>query len=244
MIRKSLFLVLIFSFIFASAVSAHSGTIGDGNLGEGNLQNQNLDKELTVLVNGVEVSSPSNHIIQGKTYVSIEAFADLFYKDFELNKESATVSFNGETLNTKMIHDTPVAWIKDLAKAVNASHVSWDAEYQDIYVLVLPEGVIQLEGGFVIPAMGEHWANPTLLPTGPIFGVHHNKLVFIEYMISQEDFMNGENHRNLQGIEGIPNPPIVQTDIEFQPEGHPGFEVPHFDIHAYYISDEEQQAIK
>lgn len=103
--------------------------------------------------------------------------------------------------------------------------------------------MIQLDGGLVIPAMGEHWANPELLPTGPIFGVHKGKLVFIEYMISQEDFVNEVDHKNLQGNEGIPHPPIVQTDIEFQPEGHPGFDVPHFDIHSYYINDDEQQAI-
>jgi hypothetical protein len=37
---------------------------------------------------------------------------------------------------------------------------------------------------------------------------------------------------------------VVQTDVEFQPNGHPGFEIPHFDIHMYFISDEEQQEIK
>lgn len=58
----------------------------------------NQDKELTVFVNGVEVVSPSNHLIEGKTYVSIEAFGALFYKDFTLNEEEATANFNGETI--------------------------------------------------------------------------------------------------------------------------------------------------
>ncbi|MBD0379521.1 hypothetical protein ICC18_05290 [Paenibacillus sp. WST5] len=107
----------------------------------------------------------------------------------------------------------------------------------------MPKGTVQLEP-VVIPAMGEHWANPTDLPSGPIYGVYNDKLVFIEYMISQQDFQDGKSFENLQGMKGLPSPPIVQSDIGFMPKGHPGFEIPHFDLHYYFISDEEQQLIK
>lgn len=33
-------------------------------------------------------------------------------------------------------------------------------------------------------------------------------------------------------------------DAEFQPEVHANYEVPHYDFHHYFISEEEQQAIK
>ncbi|MBW5447666.1 hypothetical protein GE107_16545 [Cohnella sp. CFH 77786] len=121
--------------------------------------------------------------------------------------------------------------------------MTWDPKENEVYVLVLPQGTIQLEP-VVVPAMGEHWANPADLPTGPIYGVYKDKLVFIEYMISQQDFKEGKSFDNLQGMKGLPSPAIVQSDIGFMPEGHPGFEVPHYDLHYYFISDAEQQQIK
>ncbi|MBW5446164.1 hypothetical protein GE107_08830 [Cohnella sp. CFH 77786] len=131
-----------------------------------------------------------------------------------------------------------------MADAVHAQNVSWDKAKQEAYVLALPEGSIKISG--VVPAMGEHWANPQAgdLPTGPIYGVYEGKLVFLEYMIAQDDFEKGVNHVNLPGMKGVPSPAVVQMDVEFQAHGHEGFEVPHYDIHAYFISDEEQQKIK
>ena len=78
-----------------------------------------------------------------------------------------------------------------------------------------------------------------------IYGVHEGELVFIEQMIAQS-YMEGEKARswlNLEGMKGLPSPTVVQTDIEFQPHGHEGYLVPHYDFHHYFISDEEQQAI-
>ncbi|MBW5447028.1 hypothetical protein GE107_13245 [Cohnella sp. CFH 77786] len=125
---------------------------------------------------------------------------------------------------------------------MGAQQVSWNEENQEAYVLALPAGSIQLTP--VVPAMGEHWGNLQDLPTGPIYGVYEGKLVFIEYMIAQEDFIKGTSHVNLSGMKGVPSPAVIQTDIEFQEHGHEGFEIPHYDIHAYFITDEEQQQIK
>ncbi|TMV45678.1 hypothetical protein FE783_28440 [Paenibacillus mesophilus] len=113
-----------------------------------------------------------------------------------------------------------------------------------MYVLALPKGTVQITP--VVPAMGEHWSNPQAgdLPIGPIYGVYNGRLVFLEYMIAQEDFTKGKNHANLAGMKGVPSPAVVQIDVEFQATGHEGFEVPHYDIHAYFISEEEQQKIK
>ncbi|AJY77406.1 hypothetical protein VN24_00930 [Paenibacillus beijingensis] len=113
-----------------------------------------------------------------------------------------------------------------------------------MYVLALPEGSVKISE--VVPAMGEHWGNPQAgeLPVGPIYGVYNGKLVFLEYMIDQDAFVNGNSFVNLGGMKGVPSPAVVQLDIEYQPQGHPGFEDPHYDIHAYFITDEEQQKIK
>ncbi|WP_219639319.1 hypothetical protein [Cohnella sp. CFH 77786] len=200
---------------------------------------------LTVQVNGVQVVSTANHrSADGKLYVSGHAFAELFGKTFSVNKDHKTAAFNGKTVSIRMKNGEPTVWIRDLADAVHAQNVSWDKAKQEAYVLALPEGSIKISG--VVPAMGEHWANPQAgdLPTGPIYGVYEGKLVFLEYMIAQDDFEKGVNHVNLPGMKGVPSPAVVQMDVEFQAHGHEGFEVPHYDIHAYFISDEEQQKIK
>lgn len=215
----------------ASAASAHANHAGD---------------ELSVLVNGVEVASEANHVSGGKTYVSVEAFADLFGDDYALSGDRKSVTVNGKTISgVRMKNGVATAWARDLAAAVGAQRVTWDQEHQELYILALPEGTIQLEP-IVIPAMGEHWANPAAgdLPVGPIYGVYEGKLIFLEYMIAKEDFEKGVNHINLPGMKGVPSPAVVQTDVELQPTGHPGMEVPHYDIHMYFITDEEQQAIK
>ncbi|MFC5406060.1 hypothetical protein [Cohnella soli] len=201
--------------------------------------------ELSVLVNGVPVQSSDNHTWNGKTYVSVAQFAKLFNKTAIVGKDNKSVTFNGKTISNVRLHEgTMTAWIRDLADAVHAQAVTVDATKNEVYVLALPEGTVQITP--LVPAMGEHWSNPQAgdLPTGPIYGVYKGKLVFLEYMVAQEDFVAGKNHVNVPGMKGYPSPSVVQFDLEFQEHGHEGFEVPHYDIHAYFISDEEQQKIK
>lgn len=190
------------------------------------------------------MKSAANHLIGGKTYVSVQAFAELFDRTFTLSDENKEVVFSGKKIsNIIMKQNEPTAWVRDLADAVHAQNVSWDGK-QEVYVLALPEGTVKITES--VHGMGEHWSNPQAgdLPTGPIYGVHDGKLVFLEYMIAQEDFAKGINHTNLAGMKGVPSPDVVQVDFEFQKLGHEGFEVPHYDIHAYFITDEEQQSIK
>ncbi len=217
--------------IVAGIAAAHGGDV------------HRTEKQLSVLVNGVTVSSDLNHLYKTKTYVSVSAFADLFGKTYKLANNKKSVTFNGKTIkNIRLVNRKPTAWINDLAAAVQAQKVSWDAKKLEAYVLVLPEGTIQLDPN-VVPAMGEHWANPKQLPNGPIYGVYNGKLVFLEYMFAQDDFIKGKSHTTLDGMKGLPSPSVVQTDLEFQPHGHPGFDIPHFDLHHYFISDEEQHKI-
>ena len=189
------------------------------------------------------LSSDLNHLYKTKTYVSVSAFADLFGKTYKLANNKKSVTFNGKTIkNIRLVNGKPTALINDLGAAVKAQKVSWDAKKQEAYVLVLPDGTIQLDPQ-VVPAMGEHWANPKQMPNGPIYGVYNGKLVFLEYMFAQDDFIKGKSHTTLDGMKGLPSPSVVQTDLEFQPHGHPGFDIPHFDLHHYFISDEEQHKI-
>lgn len=226
--KKVLLFTVMFLLAAVGTVSAHAG---------------HEIKNVSVLVNGVSVDSGANHMSGGKLFVSLHSFAQVFEKDVTVAKDNRTALFNGKTLKEiRLHHGEPTAPIRDLAAVVDAQQVSWDEKAQEVYVLALPEGSIQLTP--VVPAMGEHWANLQDMPIGPIYGVYKGKLVFIEYMVAQDDFVKGVSHTNLGGMKGLPSPSVVQTDIEFQEHGHEGFEIPHYDIHAYFITDEEQQQIK
>jgi hypothetical protein len=95
----------------------------------------------------------------------------------------------------------------------------------------LPAGVQQVSP--CIPGMGEHWANPKNLPFGPIYGVYDGKVVFTEVMIDQKAFAAGKSWTDQ--LKPIAGHPIDHIDIEFQAKGHPGYTIPHYDIHAYFV---------
>jgi len=225
-------LVLMFTMLLGgNAASAHA--------------EHSKPHELTVLVNGVPVQSTANHLWDEKTYVSAAQFAKLFDMEATVSQNRQSIAFNGQTItDIRWQQGEATVWVRDLANAVKAQSITWDQEQQEVYVLALPEGSVQITP--VVPAMGEHWSNPQAgdLPTGPIYGVYNGKLVFLEYMIAQEDFVKGKDHANLAGMKGVPSPAVEQLDVEFQANGHEGFEVPHYDIHAYFITEDEQQNIK
>lgn len=96
------------------------------------------DEKLTVFVNGAELVSPANRLLaSGKTYVSVEKFAQLVHKEFTYNQQEKTVTFNGKTMeNVEILEGVPTVWIRELAAAAGAEQVSWDGTYQDVYVSV------------------------------------------------------------------------------------------------------------
>jgi hypothetical protein len=105
---------------------------------------------------------------------------------------------------------------------------------------ILPAEVVQVSP--VVPLMGEHWANPAQLPLGPIYCVHEGKIVCLEFMISQAEFEAGKSWPELSGIKGLP--PVDHVNVGFEPHGHEGFEVPHYDVHMFFISPEQVQQIR
>ncbi len=91
-----------------------------------------------------------------------------------------------------------------------------------------------------IATMGEHWANPKDLPMGPIYGTWQGKPVFTEMMITVSQLQQGFSYANIHALPGYT---IDHIDFEFEPHGHPGLPVPHYDLHAYYVSPAVQKAI-
>ncbi len=111
----------------------------------------------------------------------------------------------------------------------------------------LPSGTVQLTPA--IPGMGEHWANPEDMPLGPIYLVYQGEVIGIEYMYSQ-DMLSEVSIPTPEGLEtfyeladlGVDHQ-VDHFEVGFMDHGHDGFEVAHWDIHAYYVSHAEHMAI-
>jgi hypothetical protein len=104
----------------------------------------------------------------------------------------------------------------------------------------MPEGVVQVSP--FVPGMGEHWADPKNLPFGPIYCVMDGRVTCMEYMISQADFAEGKSFELLRPwFDGAAQPAIDHMEFNFEPNGHEGYEVPHYDVHMYFVSPEVRQ---
>jgi hypothetical protein len=91
-----------------------------------------------------------------------------------------------------------------------------------------------------IATMGEHWVNLKDAPLGPIYGVWNGKPVFTEIMVSVKQLQQGFSYANIHALPGYH---IDHVDFEFEPKGHEGFPVPHYDLHAYYVTPAVQATI-
>lgn len=84
-----------------------------------------------------------------------------------------------------------------------------------------------------VQSMGEHWAALKDLPMGPIYGVYQGKPIFSEIMVTKAQFDKGFSYDNLRPLPGYK---IDHVNVNYEPKGHEGLPVPHYDIHAFYIS--------
>jgi hypothetical protein len=91
-----------------------------------------------------------------------------------------------------------------------------------------------------VATMGEHWGTLKDMPVGPIYGVYQGKPIFSEIMVTVTQLQQGFAWANLRALPGYS---IDHVDFRFEPNGHPGMPVPHYDIHAYYVTPAVQAAI-
>jgi hypothetical protein len=104
-----------------------------------------------------------------------------------------------------------------------------------------PPGVVKFSD--CVPYMGEHWARQEDWPLGPIYTVHKDKLISIEYMPSQEALKDGKSWNNLTfHYQGAPLA-IDHANVEFMEHGHERYEVPHYDMHFYVVTRDEERSI-
>lgn len=99
----------------------------------------------------------------------------------------------------------------------------------------LPAGVKPFLG--CIPTMGYHYARPKDWPFGPIYGWYKGKLTFTEVMIDANMFKSGKSFDDV--LKPLPGYKVDHVDIWYEAHGHPGYAIPHYDIHAWYIPRSE-----
>lgn len=104
-----------------------------------------------------------------------------------------------------------------------------------------PPGVVQISP--CVPHMGDHWANPKDLPLGPIYTVHQGRLISIEYMPAQADFAAGKSWEDLTFRYWGQPLQIEHANVDFMPQGHEGYEVPHYDMHFHVVTHAEEREI-
>lgn len=140
-------------------------------------------------------------------------------------------------------------------EAVVAERDSAQAEFQSVKSeldtmksLTLPEGAVQLSP--VIPGHGGHWANPAQMPLGPIYLVDgKGEVVAIEYMYTKDmmqevSIPTPEGPEVFMALQPLPvGVTIDHVDVSFALHGHEGFEVPHWDLHMYVITQADKAAI-
>ncbi len=95
----------------------------------------------------------------------------------------------------------------------------------------IPKEAVPFSG--CIPTMGYHYANPKNFPFGPLYGYYNGKATFSEVMVDQKFFAEGKSWGEL--LKPLPGYKIDHVDIWFESHGHPGYTIPHYDIHAWYI---------
>lgn len=126
----------------------------------------------------------------------------------------------------------------------------------------LPPNAVKLSG--CVPYMGEHWVDPVNLPNGPMYFVHNNEVIGVEYMFTPDQIPNEELAKASSPQEAIAymqknnltfadtvfphlTVPLEGYDINFMSfewtPPHAGVVAPHYDLHYYFIDKSEVDAI-
>jgi hypothetical protein len=195
-------------------------------------------------LNGSIVNDTAAHIADnGSSYVTVDTFAKYYSAKVDWNAKSNVLKINDTVVSNVYGNadaKSGTASIRAMVNALGGNHsaIGWDSNNSTVNVTILPEGTIQLST--VVPQMGEHWANLKDMPMGPIYGVYNGKLVFFEYMPAKA--LDKTVHDVPGNLVPIPSK-IDHFDIDWNPEGHEGYMAPHYDMHLYFITRDEQNKI-
>lgn len=86
---------------------------------------------------------------------------------------------------------------------------------------------------------GALYVKPEDIPVGPVYMVHNGKVIGIEYMLSQEEFLSGKSYKNLPAH----NISIDHVNTGLISKGHAGYPAPHYHVDLYTVTKEVEDSI-
>jgi hypothetical protein len=103
--------------------------------------------------------------------------------------------------------------------------------------ITVPEGVTLLNE--CTPGRGKQYTQQAKAPIGPIYNVHEDKVIGLEYRLSQKQMQANKDYLNLL-LEGIS---YDHVDIGFVAKGDASFAEPHYRLSIFAVSSEETAKI-
>ncbi len=103
--------------------------------------------------------------------------------------------------------------------------------------LTLPSDAVQIQE--CASHKGTLYIRPTDIPVGPVYMVHKGKVIGLEFMLGKDEFLQGKNYENLQGL-GMK---VDHVSIGLLSQGHEGYTAPHYHVDFYNVSREIKDAI-
>ncbi len=79
-----------------------------------------------------------------------------------------------------------------------------------------------------------HWVRAKDWPLGPTIQSQDGEIISVEFRIAKIDFCRGFSWA-LAYPQELRERRIDHIDVEPTSVGHPGFEAPHYEIHAYFV---------
>ncbi len=86
---------------------------------------------------------------------------------------------------------------------------------------------------------GQLYIRPIDIPQGPVYMVNNGKIIGLEYMLAKQSFLDGQGVSNLPAMDINVN----HVDITYEPDGHAGYNAPHYHVDLYLVPNSVTQNI-
>lgn len=103
--------------------------------------------------------------------------------------------------------------------------------------LILPPDAVQIQA--CSNNRGTLYVKPQDISAGPVYMVYKGDIVGIGFMLSQDDFLQGKDFKNLSGMDVT----VDHVNVGLFSEGHEGYTAPHYHVDLYTITREEEAQI-
>lgn len=103
--------------------------------------------------------------------------------------------------------------------------------------VVLPPDAVRIQA--CSDHRGTLYVRPQDIPIGPVYMVHDGKVIGIEFMLNQNEFLSGKSYKYLSAL----NITIDHVNTGLLSQGHAGYPLPHYHIDMYTVSREVEDSI-